>query len=125
MQSLALGCFTGMLFLEMYKIRYILTVKYFMKYFGNISVFNQIFQNATSLCSTSFFLPQRCHGTYLVMLNTYNYVVLGWNTSSTSFFTLKTILLWLGLGFGPVDKHIADITQKHVANIAQKREGLL
>ena len=26
--------------LEMYKIRYFLTVKYFMKYFGNISVFN-------------------------------------------------------------------------------------
>src|SRR6218665_2639568 len=95
-----------------------------MKYFGNISVFNEIFQNATSLCSTCFFLPPRCHGTYLVMLNTYNYVVLGWNTISTSFFTLlKTILLWLG--FGPVDKHMADITQKHVANIAQKREGLI
>ena len=42
------------------------------------------------------------------------------------FFTLlNAILLWLGLGFGPVDKHRADITQKHVANIAQKREGLL
>ena len=73
-----------------------------------------------------FLSVPRCHGTYLVMLNTYNYVVLGWNTTSTSFFTLlKTILLWLGLGFGPVDKHMADITQKHVANIAQKREGLL
>jgi len=58
------------------------------------------------------------------MLNTYNYVVLGWNTTSNSFFTLlKTILLWLW--FGPVDKHMADITQKHVTNIAQKREGLL
>src|SRR6218665_1328084 len=44
--------------LEMYKIRYFLTVKYFMKYFRNISVFNEIFQNATSLCSTCFFLPQ-------------------------------------------------------------------
>src|SRR6218665_715280 len=31
----------------------------------------------------------------------------------------------IGLGFGPVDKHMADITQKHVANIAQKKEGLL
>src|SRR6218665_549518 len=40
--------------LEMYKIRYFLTVKYF----GNISVFNEIFQNATSLCPTCFFLPQ-------------------------------------------------------------------
>ena len=41
------------------------------------------------------------HCTYLAMLNTYNYVVLGWNTTSTSIFTtLKTILL----GFGPVDK---------------------
>jgi len=50
------------------------------------------------------------HCTYLVRLNlyTYNYVALGWNTTSTSFFTtLKTILL--GLGFGPVDKHVADI----------------
>src|SRR6218665_466418 len=44
--------------LEMYKIRYFLTVKYLMKYFVNISVFNEIFQNATSLCSTCFFLPQ-------------------------------------------------------------------
>jgi len=61
-----------------------------------------------------------------MMLNTYNYVVPGWSTTSTSFFTLlKTILLWLGLGFGPVDKYMAGITQKHVANIAQKREGLL
>jgi len=60
------------------------------------------------------------------MLNTYYYVVLGWNPSSTSFFTLlKTIVLWLGLGFGQVDKHMAATTQKHVANIAQKREGLL
>jgi len=60
------------------------------------------------------------------MLNTYNYVVLEWNTTSTSFFTLlKIILLWLGLGFAPVNKHMADITQKHVANIAQKREELL
>src|SRR6218665_3120064 len=101
----------------MYKIRCFLTVKYFMKYFCNISVFNEIFQNATSLCSTCFFLPQGATAyNYLVMLNTYSYVVLGWNTTSTSFFTLlKTILLWLG--FGPVDKH--------VANIAQKREGLL
>ena len=73
-----------------------------------------------------FLSASRCHGTYLVMLNTYNYVVLGWNTISTSFFTLlKTILLWLGLGFGPVDEHMTDITQKHVANIAQKRAGLL
>jgi len=73
-----------------------------------------------------FLSVPRCHDTYLVMLNTYNYVVLGWNTTSTSFFTLlKTILLWLGLGFAPVDKHMADITQKHVANIAQKREVLL
>src|SRR6218665_692377 len=44
--------------LEMYKIRYFLTVKYFMKYFGNIYVFNEIFQNATSLCPTCFFLSQ-------------------------------------------------------------------
>jgi len=74
-----------------------------------------------------FLSAPRCHGTYLVMQNTYNYVVLGWNTTSTSFFTtLKTILLWLGLGFGPVTNIImADITQKHVANIAQKRKGLL
>ena len=72
--------------------------------------------------SDLFLSAPRCLGTYLVMLNTYNYVVLGWNTTSTSFFTLlKTILL--GLGFGP-DKHMADITQKHVANIAQKRKGL-
>ena len=71
-----------------------------------------------------FLSAPRCHGTYLVMLNAYNYVVLGWN--STSFFTLlKTILLCLGLGFDPVDKHMADITQKHVTNIAQKREWLL
>jgi len=50
-----------------------------------------------------FLSTPRCHSTYLVMLNTYNYVVLGWNTTSTSFFTLlKTTLLWLG--FGPVDK---------------------
>ena len=54
-----------------------------------------------SLCLTCFFLP---HGTCLVMLNTCNYVVLGWNTASTSFFTtLKTILL--GLLLGPVDKN--------------------
>ena len=73
-----------------------------------------------------FLSAPRCHGTYLVMLRTYKYVVLGWNTTSTSFFTLlKTILLWLGLGFSPVDKRMAYITQKHVANIAQKREGLL
>jgi len=56
------------------------------------------------------------------MLNTCNYVLLGWNTTSTSFFTtLKTILL----GFGPVDKDVADNAQRHVADIAQKREGLL
>ena len=72
-----------------------------------------------------FLSAPRCHGT-LFSDAKYNYVVLGWNTTSTSFFTrLKTILLWLWLGFGPVDKHMADITQKHVANIAQKREGLL
>jgi len=73
----------------------------------------------------------RGHCTYLVMLNTYNYVVLGWDTTSTSFFTLLKINL-LGLGFGPVDKHVADIAQehvtdnaqKHVADIAQKRKEL-
>src|SRR6218665_1286169 len=32
-----------------------------------------------------FLSAPRCHGTYLVMLNTYNYVVLGWNTTSPSF----------------------------------------
>ena len=59
-----------------------------------------------------FLSAPRCHGTYLVMLNIYNYVVLGWNTTSTSFFTLlKNILLWLGIGLGPVDKDMADITQ--------------
>ena len=44
---------------EMYKIRYFLTVKYFMEYFGNFYVFNEIFQNAMPLCPTCFFLPQR------------------------------------------------------------------
>ena len=29
------------------------------------------------------------------------------------------------LGFGPIDKHVADIAQKHAADIAQKREVLL
>jgi len=33
-----------------------------------------------------FLSAPKCHGTYLVMLNTYNYVVLGWNTTFTSFF---------------------------------------
>jgi len=52
-----------------------------------------------------FLSAQKCHGTYLMMLNTYNNVVLGWNTTSTSFFTLlTTILSWLGLGFDPFDK---------------------
>jgi len=27
------------------------------------------------------------------------------------------------LGFGPVEKHVADIAQKYVADIAQKRKG--
>ena len=52
------------------------------------------------------------------------YVVLGWNTTSTAFLTSLKIIL-LELGFGPVNKHVADVAQKHVADIAQKREGLL
>ena len=60
------------------------------------------------------------HGTYLVMLNTYNYVVLGWNTTSTSFFTLlksQDHSVRFRLAFGPVDKHMADIAQEHVVDI--------
>src|SRR6218665_3673886 len=105
-------CTRWVMCIEMYKIRCFLMVKYFMKYFGNVYVFNKIFQNAMPLCLICFFLPHRGHCMYLVMLNIYNYVVLGWNTTSTSFFTtLKTILLWLGIGLGPVDKDMADITQ--------------
>jgi len=32
-------------------------------------------------------------------------------------------VIWLG--FGIVDKHVADIAHKHVRDIAQRREGLL
>jgi len=56
------------------------------------------------------------------MLNKYNYVVLGWNTTSTSFFTtLKTIML----GFSQIGKYVAAIAHKHVADIAKERERLL
>jgi hypothetical protein len=55
----------------MYKIRYFLTVKYFMKYFGNISVFFEIFQNVVP----DLLLP---HDTNLVMINTCNYLLLRW-----------------------------------------------
>lgn len=43
--------------LETFKIRYFLTVKYFMKYFGDVYVFNEIFQNAMPLYMPRLFLP--------------------------------------------------------------------
>jgi len=99
----------------MYKIWNFLTVKYFMKYFDNVYIFNNI-SKRNAITPDLFLSAPWGHCTHLVMPNTYNYVVLGWNTTSTSLFTtLKTILL----GFGPVEKHVADIAQKHMADIAQ------
>ena len=52
------------LWLVMYKIRYFLMLKYFMKYFGNISVFTEIiFQNAMPFCTSCFVSAPWGHGT--------------------------------------------------------------
>ena len=41
-----------------------------------------------------FFSAPWGHHTYLVMLKTYNYVVLGWNTTSTSIFLVQPTNMW-------------------------------
>jgi len=60
----------------MYKIWYFLMLKYFMKYFGNIFVFNEIFQNAMPFCTPCLFLPHGAMALNLVMLNTCNCLLL-------------------------------------------------
>jgi len=45
-------------------------LKYFMKYFENISVFNEIFQNALPFLTPCLFLPHGVMAQNLVMLNT-------------------------------------------------------
>jgi len=64
------------LWLVMYKIRYFLMLKYFMKYFGNISVFNEIFQNAMPFCTSCLFLPRGVMAQNLMMLNACNCLLL-------------------------------------------------
>src|SRR6218665_3483896 len=59
----------------MYKIRYFL-LKYFMKYFGNISEFNEIFQNAMPAGMPCLFLPYQALAQNLVMFNTCNCLLL-------------------------------------------------
>src|SRR6218665_1895864 len=49
-------------YIEMYKIRYFFMLKYFMKYFGNVSVFNEIFQNAMPLFGDGLSLPGAAFG---------------------------------------------------------------
>jgi len=51
------------LHLVMYKIRYFFMLKYFMKYFGNICVFDEIFQNAMPFCTPCSCLPHGGQGT--------------------------------------------------------------
>jgi len=43
-----------------------------LKYFGNISVFNEIFQNTMPLCTSCLFLPHGAMAQHLVTLNTWN-----------------------------------------------------
>jgi len=47
-----------------------------LKYFGNISVFNEIFQNAMPFCTLCLFLPRGAMTQSLVMLNTCNCLLL-------------------------------------------------
>jgi len=52
------------------KIRYFWCWNIFMKYFVNISVFNEIFQNVMPFCTPGLFLPGGAMAQDLVMLNT-------------------------------------------------------
>jgi len=44
-------------------------LKYFIKYFGNVYVFNEIFKDAMPLCMPCLFLPNWAMAQNLVMLN--------------------------------------------------------
>jgi len=79
-----------------------------MKYLDNVYVFNEIFQNATPLCPACFFLTQGANAHYLMMLTTYNSVILGWNTISTSFFILLKIILLCSSRQTLWQKHVAE-----------------
>jgi len=73
MHSMLLFPWNGQL--VMYQIQYFFKLKYFMKYFGNISVFNEIFQNTVQLCLPRLFLSHRATAQNLMMLNTCIYVI--------------------------------------------------
>src|SRR6218665_1957296 len=60
-------------------------MKYFFKYFKNICVFNEIYQNAISLCTPCLFLPYGAIAQNLVLLNTCNVLLPAkWPLLSTS-----------------------------------------
>jgi len=44
-------------------------LKYFMKYFRNISVFNEIFQNAMPFCTSGLFLTRRAMAYFAQIYN--------------------------------------------------------
>ena len=64
-----------------------------MKYFGNVSVFNEIFQNAIPLCMPCLFLLNEAMPQNLVMLNKYNCLLL------VKCFLLSTSTDYLGFPF--------------------------